>query len=64
MIFNIEPLGGPAKSADSLPLVSDDFKLWSFNALLAEVKRRELKCDFNGADELREALFKVTVGTQ
>lgn len=64
MIFNLEPLGGAGKHTGELPLLHPKFKEWSLTYLLAEVQRRELLHDYKRADELREALFSVTTGTQ
>lgn len=64
MIFNLEPLDGAGKHTEELPPLHPNFKEWSLTYLLAEVQRRELMHDYKRADELREALFAVTVGTQ
>lgn len=64
MIFNLEPLDGAVQHTGELPPFAAHCKEWHLNYLYAEVKRRELLFDFKRADELREALLAVTVGTQ
>lgn len=63
MIFNLEPLGGPWQDAPELPPFAMQCKVVSATHILAEAKRLELKGEFDRADELRWALFDVTVGT-